>query len=111
MPRTWRGTLHQPFAVKLFKGIWNAHPRFATRTVLVKDNDVDSAFQLLNRMMDSEGLLKIIRKTQFYQKPYIQRKSLSMEASAALFNEDMNRKMRFLLRKNRSDAYPGQITA
>ncbi|ETN81322.1 hypothetical protein RB195_014866 [Necator americanus] len=110
MVRRWRGTLTQPFAVKLFKGIWNAHPRFATRTVMVKNNDVDSAFSLLNRLLDAEGLLKIVRRTQFYQKPYMQRKQLSIEASTAIFNEDMNRKMHFLMRKNRPDAYPGQIT-
>ena len=60
--------------------------------------------------MESEGLLKIIRRTQYYQKPFMQRKQASMEASNAIFNEDMNRKMRFLMRKNRIDAYPGQMT-
>nr|CDJ81509.1 mitochondrial ribosomal protein S21 [Haemonchus contortus] len=91
-------------------GVWNAHPRFATRTVLVKNNDVDAAFSLLNRLMDSEGLLKLIRRTQYYQKPYMQRQQLSIEASNAIFNEDMTRKMQFMMRKNRPDAYPGQMT-
>ncbi|PAV83484.1 hypothetical protein WR25_24052 [Diploscapter pachys] len=133
----WRGTLTQPFAIKLFKGIWNSHPRFATRTIMVKDNDVDAAFATLNRrrnifcanedylrgmqeqtstsliicsLMESEGLLKIIRSTQFYQKPYMQRNLLSIEASRAIFNEDMSRKMKFLVRKNRPNAHPGQLT-
>ncbi|KJH45587.1 ribosomal protein S21 [Dictyocaulus viviparus] len=110
MVRYWRGTITQPFAVKMFSGIWNAHPRFATRTVLVQNNDVDSAFSLLNRLMDAEGLLKIIRRTQYYQKPFMQRRQLSIEASTAIFNEDMKYKMQFLMRKNRPDAYPGQIT-
>ncbi|KAK5965092.1 Mitochondrial Ribosomal Protein Small [Trichostrongylus colubriformis] len=110
MVRRWRGTIKQPFAIKLFSGVWNAHPRFATRTILVKNNDVDSAFSLLNRLMDSEGLLKLIRRTQFYHKPTQQRKQLSIEASNAIFNEDMTRKMQFLLRKNRPDAHPGQMT-
>ncbi|VDO91009.1 unnamed protein product [Heligmosomoides polygyrus] len=77
---------------------------------MVKNNDVDSAFSLLNRLMDAEGLLKIIRRTQFYQKPWMQRQQLSIEASNAIFNEDMNRKMQFLMRKNRPDSHPGQIT-
>uniref|UniRef100_A0A1I7YVM5 28S ribosomal protein S21, mitochondrial n=1 Tax=Steinernema glaseri TaxID=37863 RepID=A0A1I7YVM5_9BILA len=106
----WRGTLHQPFAVGLFRGIWNAHPRWMNRTVLVSNNDVDSAFHLLNRLMDKEGMLKIIRRTQYYQKPYMQRKQLSIEASTAIFNEDMKRKMSFLSRKNRAEAFPGQMT-
>ncbi|KAF8375248.1 mrps-21 [Pristionchus pacificus] len=106
----WRGTLTQPFSVKLFKGIWNAHPRYATKTVMVVNNDVDGAFSVLNRLMESEGLLQIVRRTQFYQKPYMQRKQLSIQASTAIFNEDMQGKMRFLMRKNRADPYPGQIT-
>ena len=55
-------------------------------------------------------MLKIIRSTQYYQKPFMQRKQISMEASRAIFNEDMNRKMKFLMRKNRIEAYPGQMT-
>ncbi|CAJ0585561.1 unnamed protein product, partial [Mesorhabditis spiculigera] len=86
---TWRGTLTQPYAVKMFPGIWNAHPRYHMRTVMVKENDVDGAFHLLNRLMEVEGLMKIIRNTQYYQKPFMQRKALSMEASKAIFNEDM----------------------
>ncbi|PIO60159.1 hypothetical protein TELCIR_18348 [Teladorsagia circumcincta] len=74
--------------------------------------DVDAAVCCQNvlRLMDAEGLLKIIRRTQFYQKPWMQRKQLSVEASCAIFNEDMTRKMQFLMRKNRPDAHPGQIT-
>ncbi|MFH4978961.1 hypothetical protein AB6A40_005670 [Gnathostoma spinigerum] len=107
---TWSGTLKQPFAVHLFHGIWHAHPRWTTRTVLVKDNDVDGAFRLLNRLMENEGLLKIIRNTRYYQKPYMQRKAMSMDASRAIFNEDMKRKLEFLSRKNRMDSHPGQMT-
>ena len=60
--------------------------------------------------METEGLLKIIRNGEFYQKPYMQRKNISIEASKAIFNEDMKLKVNFLMRKNRVDAYPGQIS-
>lgn len=60
--------------------------------------------------MEREGLMKIIRQTQFYIKPFQQRNQLAIEASNAIFNEDMNRKMNFLSRKNRKNAYPGQIS-
>uniref|UniRef100_A0AC35GBK7 Ribosomal protein S21 n=1 Tax=Panagrolaimus sp. PS1159 TaxID=55785 RepID=A0AC35GBK7_9BILA len=110
MVRIWHGTLKQPFAIKLFKGIWSSHPKFMNKTVMVNGNDVDGAFQMLNRLMENEGLLKIVRRTQYYQKPWMQRKQTSFEASQAIFNEDMNRKMKFLMRKNRLEAYPGQMT-
>lgn len=48
MVRAWRGNLIQPFAVRLH-GLWNAHPKFMTKTIMVENNDVDSAFTLLNR--------------------------------------------------------------
>ena len=60
--------------------------------------------------MEKEGLLKIIRNTRYYQKPYMQRNNLSLAASRAICQEDRERKMRFLLRKNRADSHPGQIT-
>uniref|UniRef100_A0AC35UE00 Mitochondrial 28S ribosomal protein S21 n=1 Tax=Rhabditophanes sp. KR3021 TaxID=114890 RepID=A0AC35UE00_9BILA len=110
MPRFWRGTLSQPFAVGLFKGIWHAHPRWTNKTILVQNNDVDASFQVLNKLMESEGLLKIIRNGQYYQKPYMQRKQQSMAASKAIFNEDMKLKINFLMRKNRIDAFPGQMS-
>uniref|UniRef100_A0A0N4ZRN9 28S ribosomal protein S21, mitochondrial n=1 Tax=Parastrongyloides trichosuri TaxID=131310 RepID=A0A0N4ZRN9_PARTI len=110
MPRFWKGTLTQPFSIKLFPGIWHAHPRWMNRTILVRNNDVESSFQLLNRLMESEGMIKIIRNSQYYQKPYMQRKQMSLAASKAIFNEDMKLKIDFLMRKNRIDAYPGQMS-
>jgi hypothetical protein len=60
--------------------------------------------------MRNEGLLKIIRNTRYYQKPYMQRNQLAFEASKAIFNEDRDRKIRFLMRKQRADSHPGQLT-
>lgn len=60
-------------------------------------------------MMEREGLLKIIRDTMRFQKPYIQRQNMSMDASRAIIREDLNRKIKFLARKNRVDAFPGQV--
>lgn len=45
----WRGTALQPFAVKLFHGIWHAHPQWTNRTVMVHNNDVPAALGILNR--------------------------------------------------------------
>uniref|UniRef100_A0A1I8EBR9 Mitochondrial ribosomal protein S21 n=2 Tax=Wuchereria bancrofti TaxID=6293 RepID=A0A1I8EBR9_WUCBA len=110
MVRCWRGTLKQPFGIKLFWNIHHAHPRFLNKTVLVINNDVTAAFHLLNRLMNNEGLLDILRKTRYYRKPYMQRNELSREISKAIINEDMRRKIQFLMRKNRPDPYPGQMT-
>lgn len=60
--------------------------------------------------MNNEGLLDILRKTRYYRKPYMQRNELSREISKAIINEDMRRKIQFLMRKNRPDPHPGQMT-
>lgn len=51
MVRCWRGTLKQPFGIKLFWNIHHAHQRFLNKTVLVVNNDVTAAFHLLNRFI------------------------------------------------------------
>lgn len=45
----WRGTLKQPFGIPLFGNVWNAHPRWTNKTIMVENNDIDKAFHLLNR--------------------------------------------------------------
>uniref|UniRef100_A0A0N5AWV3 28S ribosomal protein S21, mitochondrial n=1 Tax=Syphacia muris TaxID=451379 RepID=A0A0N5AWV3_9BILA len=110
MVRFWRGTITQPFAIKLFPGITRVHPQFISRTVMVKDNDVETAFMVLNRLMEKEGLLSIIRRTTRYIVPCKQREQASRDVARALFNEDMSYKTKFILRKNRTDPFPGQMT-
>ncbi|KFD54323.1 LOW QUALITY PROTEIN: hypothetical protein M514_04865 [Trichuris suis] len=98
----------QPFGHCLYRGIAKAHPRFLNRTVLVKNNDVETAMKLLNRNMAAEGLLDIYRRTRYYEKPYKQRNRLSYEICKAIYNEDMRRKIALVTRKNRPDRWPGQ---
>uniref|UniRef100_A0A5S6Q701 Ribosomal protein S21 n=1 Tax=Trichuris muris TaxID=70415 RepID=A0A5S6Q701_TRIMR len=98
----------QPFGHHLYRGIAKAHPRFLNRTVLVKNNDVDTAMKLLNRNMAAEGLFDIYRRTRYYEKPYQQRNRLSYEICKAIYNEDMRRKIELVTRKNRADRWPGQ---
>ena len=43
--------------------------QWISRTVMVKNNDIDGAMQVLNGIMAREGLLKRWRGTRFYEKP------------------------------------------
>ena len=43
--------------------------QWISRTVMVKDNDVDEAMQVLNGIMTREGMLKRWRGTRYYEKP------------------------------------------
>ena len=89
--------------------MWTPHSRFLTGQFTI-DLISEPMYLCVFRLMEKEGMLKIIRNTQYYIKPTFQRKHVSMDASRAILREDLNRKMRFLSRTNRHDAYPGQIT-
>ncbi|XP_017046441.1 28S ribosomal protein S21, mitochondrial [Drosophila ficusphila] len=83
------------------------HAQFLARTVLVQNNNVEEACRLLNRVLGKEELLDQFRRTRFYEKPYQVRRRVNFEKCKAIYNEDMNRKIQFVLRKNRSEPFPG----
>ncbi|KAH8331080.1 hypothetical protein KR067_011306 [Drosophila pandora] len=101
------------------------HAQFLARTVLVQNNNVEEACRLLNRVLGKEELLDQFRRTRFYEKPYQVgfiiisinlnssfkvfqvRRRINFEKCKAIYNEDMNRKIQFVLRKNRVEPFPG----
>lgn len=85
------------------------HAQFLSRTIFVQDSNVDKACRMLNRILSKEGILDQYRRTRYYEKPTYVRRRINYEKCKAIYNEDMNRKMEFLLRKNRVDPYPGSL--
>lgn len=83
------------------------HLKFISRTVLVKEQNVDQAFGILNRILSREGILDQYRRMQFYEKPCQVRRRINYERCKAFYNEDMARKIKFVMRKNRHDPFPG----
>ena len=98
--------------------------QWISRTVMVKNNDIDEAMQILNGIMSREGMLKRWRGTRCYEKPtqvadfvflkgvfylihYQTRQRVNYEKCKAIYDEDMSNKVRFIMRKNRTDPYPG----
>lgn len=57
--------------------------------------------------MSREGLFTIYRRTKYHEKPYQTRHRVIMDQCNAVYDEDMNKKIRFLMRKNRVNAHPG----
>ena len=80
---------------------------FIARTVMVKNDNVDEAMRLINRIMGREGLFDQWRRTRYYEKPFQVRRRVNWEKAQAIYNEDMQRKIQFVMRKNRIDPYPG----
>lgn len=85
----------------------NQTGHYISRTVMVKDNEVEEAMTLLTRLVANEGILKRWRGTRKYEKPYIARNRVNLERSKSIYDEDMRNKINFIMRKNRTDPYPG----
>ncbi|EAT46955.1 AAEL001909-PA [Aedes aegypti] len=83
------------------------HVKFIARTVLVQNNNVEEACRVLNRILGKEEIFDQFRRTRFYEKPFQTRRRVNFEKCKAIYNEDMNRKIQFVLRKNRVDPFPG----
>ncbi|XP_062552066.1 small ribosomal subunit protein bS21m [Armigeres subalbatus] len=83
------------------------HAKFIARTVLVQNNNVEEACRVLNRILGKEEIFDQFRRTRFYEKPFQTRRRVNFERCKAIYNEDMNRKIQFVLRKNREDPFPG----
>ncbi|XP_012344212.1 28S ribosomal protein S21, mitochondrial [Apis florea] len=83
------------------------HAQFVARTVMVQNNNIEKAARLLNNILSKEGIFEQYRYTRYYEKPTQTRRRVNFEKCKALYSEDMNRKIRFILRKNREDPFPG----
>ncbi|XP_058451846.1 small ribosomal subunit protein bS21m [Malaya genurostris] len=83
------------------------HAKFIARTVFVQNNNVEEACRILNRILGKEEIFDQFRRTRFYEKPFQTRRRINFERCKAIYNEDMNRKIQFVLRKNREDPFPG----
>jgi len=83
------------------------HLQFISRTIFVQNNDVEKACSMLNRILSKEDIFGQYRRTRYYEKPTQVRRRINFETCKSIYNEDMDRKIKFLLRKNRVDPFPG----
>lgn len=81
--------------------------QWLSRTVMVKQNDVEAAMNVLNGIMANEGMTARWKLTRRYEKPTLARNRINYERSKAIYNEDMDNRIKLMLRKNRKDPYPG----
>lgn len=83
------------------------HVKFIARTVLVQNNNVEKACRTLNAALGREGILEQYRRERFFEKPFLTRRRINYERCKGYYNEDMQRKLNFIMRTNRVDPYPG----
>ena len=74
---------------------------------MVQENDVESSMRVLNGIMANEGMFQRWMLTRRYEKPKWTRRRINYERSRAVYCEDMQNRIKFIMRKNRKDPYPG----
>lgn len=84
------------------------HHKWFSRTILVKDGKLAEAYKIFNRMLASDDIFGKHRRTRYCEKPFNYRRRKSYEVCKAIYDEDMSRKIKFVLRKNREDPWLGR---
>ena len=82
------------------------HIRFIARTVLVDNNQLDRSLNTLTKIMSSEKVTEASKRFEKYERPYQRRNRLSFEKCMGIFSSEIDRKVRFVVRKNRENAFP-----
>uniref|UniRef100_A0A0B6Z4V2 28S ribosomal protein S21, mitochondrial n=1 Tax=Arion vulgaris TaxID=1028688 RepID=A0A0B6Z4V2_9EUPU len=79
--------------------------KFLAKTILVKDNKVEAAYRFLNGILKSEGILAQVKRKERYEKPFLTRNRLAYERCRRIYDSEMQRKISFVMRKNRPDPF------
>ncbi|XP_071500370.1 small ribosomal subunit protein bS21m-like [Diadema setosum] len=82
------------------------HLRFVARTVFVKNGDVDSAYRTLNSALNRDGIIETVRRKRYFEKPFQERRRKEYENMKGIYNQEMRRRISFIMRKNRTDPWP-----
>lgn len=82
------------------------HLRFVARTVFVQSGDVDGAYRTLNNSLNRDGLIDSVRRKRYFEKPFQERRRKEYENMKKIYNQEMGRRIRFIMRKNRTDPWP-----
>ncbi|XP_025085009.1 28S ribosomal protein S21, mitochondrial-like [Pomacea canaliculata] len=82
------------------------HLRFLAKTVLVRNNDIEPAYRVLDRILRSENFFTDVKRKERYEKPCQQRRRVSYERCRRIYNSEMQRKIEFVMRKNRTNPFP-----
>lgn len=78
------------------------------RTVLVKEGSLPEAYKLFNRMLTTDDVFTVHRRTRYCEKPFNYRRRKSYEICKAIYDEDMSRKIKLLIRQDRADPWIAQ---
>ena len=73
---------------------------------MVENNDIEKGMKHLNGIMSNEGLFQRWMATRRYEKPNVARRRINFERCQDIYNEDMQNRIQFIMKKNRKNPYP-----
>jgi len=82
------------------------HAQFFARTILVRNNDVDTAYRALDRILRNDKILERARRAMYFEKPFLYRQRVSFEKCKRIYNSEMTRKIEFTMRTHRQTPWP-----
>jgi small subunit ribosomal protein S21 len=82
------------------------HLRFIARTILVEKNKLDQALTGLNKVLQSEHIQTTAKRWEKYERPFEKRNRLSFQKCMEIYSNEIDRKVKFIVRKNRENPYP-----
>ncbi|XP_041044385.1 28S ribosomal protein S21, mitochondrial-like [Carcharodon carcharias] len=80
-----------------------AHTCFVSRTVMVQGGNVEMVFQALTRILTTDRIIEEAKSKGYYEKPCRKGIYKHYENCRRIYNNEMARKLAFLVRKNRQD--------
>lgn len=83
------------------------HNKWFMRTILVKDGKLAEAYKNFNKLLTQDDVFAKHRRTRYCEKPFNTRRRLSYELTKAIYDEDMSRKIRLIMRQDRQDPWIG----
>ena len=83
------------------------HNKWLARTILVKNGQLADAYKNFNRLLTQDDIFARHRRTRYCEKPFNYRRRKSYEVSKAIYDEDMSRKIKFIMRQDREDPWIG----
>ncbi|KAM3174999.1 hypothetical protein ACTXT7_009411 [Hymenolepis weldensis] len=79
--------------------------RFLRKTVLVNNNDVNSAFGALNRILRNDRVVNTVKAQEYYEKPTRMRRRIMYERCKRIYDNEMSRKINFVMKTDRPDPW------
>lgn len=88
-------------------GIFANHQKWFFRTILVEDGRVADAYKMFNRLLTQDDIFGKHRRTRYCEKPFNYRRRKSYEICKDIYDEDMSRKIKLVMRGDRTDPWIG----